>query len=442
MQRRLPKPAAALALLLSLASLASAGATWASGPPASRSASSALLGGVNVPGLGSHSLPAEADRTIAAARQLHVKIVRADFAWSALEPQAAGAIDQRALAFADRLVGDAAAAGIRVVATVAGTPCWASAAPRSLLERCRPGQDNAASSWPPRAPADYAAIVAFLARRYGAQLAAIEVWNEPDQANQAYFAGPHKAARYAAVLRAAYPAIKQASPSLPVLAGSLVGSNGVFLKSLYVAGIMGYYDGLSVHFYNLTLASLRAIHEVQFSFGDTKPLWLDEFGWSSCWPRHRIEQEQACVTPRVQAANLTSMFRALARTPYVAAALAYKLQDSTLEDFGMLSASGAHKPAFSAMSHVMASSFAGVTPVVLNLRRAGASILASGSAPVGDFMELEAFQGSVLRYRALFILDRFNHFRIPLPSVLGTHGLRVRVYQYTTGPAMDAEKTI
>jgi hypothetical protein len=109
----------------------------------------------------------------------------------------------------------------------------------------------------------------------------------------------------------------------------------------------------------------------------------------------------------------------------------------------MLSASGAHKPSFSALSHVMSSSFAGVSPVVLNLRRVGASILASGSAPVGDFMALEAFQGSVLRYRVFpFILDRFNHFRIPLPSVLGTHGLRVRVYQYTTGPAHDAEKAI
>jgi hypothetical protein len=438
MQRCLTRPIAALALSLCAFSWLTSPGHADAAPPAT----SALLGGVNVPGLGSHSLPADADRAIAAARQLHAKIVRADFPWSAFEPKAAGAIDPRALAFADRLVSDAAAAGIRVVATVAGTPCWASAAPSSLLARCRPDADNAASSWPPRAPSDYAAIVAYLARRYGAQLAAIEVWNEPDQANQAYFAGPHKAARYAAVLRAAYPAIKQASPTLPVLAGSLVGSDGKFLRSLYVAGIMGYYDGLSVHFYNLTLASLRAIHEVQFSFGDTKPLWLDEFGWSSCWPRHRIQQEQACVTPRVQAANLTSMFRALARTPYVAAALAYKLQDSTLEDFGMLSVGGAHKPAFSALSHVMGSSFAGLTPVVLNLRRARASVLASGSAPVGDFMRLEVFQGSVLRYEATFILDRFNHFRIPLPAVLGTHGLRVRVYQYTTGPARDAEKTI
>ena len=100
------------------------------------------------------------------------------------------------------------------------------------------------------------------------------------------------------MLRAAYPAIKAANPSVLVLAGSLVGSNGNFLRALYAAGIKGYYDGLSVHFYNLTLGSLRSIHEAQLANGDTKPLWLDEFGWSSCWPARKIEQEQACVTPR------------------------------------------------------------------------------------------------------------------------------------------------
>ncbi len=131
-------------------------------------------------------------------------------------------------------------------------------------------------------PPTIAAFVAYLAQRYGTRLAAIEVWNEPDQANQVYFAGPEKPQRYAAVLRAAYPAIKQANPNVPVLAGSLVGANGVFLRAMYAAGIKGYYDGLAVHFYTLTLASLRSIHEVQVANGDTKPLWLDEFGWSSC----------------------------------------------------------------------------------------------------------------------------------------------------------------
>jgi hypothetical protein len=57
-------------------------------------------------------------------------------------------------------------------------------------------------------------------------------------------------------------------------------------------------------------------------------------------------------------------------------------------------------------------------------------------------MELEAFQGSVLRYRALFTLNRFNRYALALPSVLGTSGLRVRVYQYWAGPGRDAQRSI
>jgi hypothetical protein len=208
------------------------------------------------------------------------------------------------------------------------------------------------------------------------------------------------------------------------------------------AGIKGYYDGLAVHFYTLTLASLRSIHEVQLASGDTKPLWLDEFGWSSCWPRYRIQQEQACVTPQIQATNLTNTFRALAHTAYIAAEVVHKLQDSALENFGALYTSGARKPAFTTLSRVLLSPFGHVSPITLSLRKRGGRVLASGSGPVGDYMELEAFQGSQLRYRALFTLNRFNHYSITLPSALGTSGLRVRVYQYWAGPGRDAQKSI
>jgi hypothetical protein len=57
-------------------------------------------------------------------------------------------------------------------------------------------------------------------------------------------------------------------------------------------------------------------------------------------------------------------------------------------------------------------------------------------------MELEAFQGSVLRYQALFTLDRFNRYSIALPSVLGSSGLRVRVYQYWAGLGRSAQRDI
>jgi hypothetical protein len=313
------------------------------------SSSTAPLGGVNIGGVSSSSPLTVADGEIAQAQALHAKVVRVEVPWSAMEPLGSGLVEPRALAFADRLMADAAASGIRVIAFVDSTPCWASSAPTTLLRKCVPGSFRQANAWPPTTPDAYASFVAYLAQRYGTRLAAIEIWNEPDQSNQLYFAGPHKPQRYAAILRAAYPAIKQVNPSVPVIAGSLVGYNGVFLRDLYAAGIKGYYDGLAVHFYSLTLASLRQFRAVQTANGDTKPLWLDEFGWSSCWPRYKIQQEQACVTPQAQAANITNLFRSLAHTSYIAAEALYKLQGSSSEDFGVLTESGARKPSYAAL---------------------------------------------------------------------------------------------
>ncbi|MCW3019713.1 MAG: glycoside hydrolase family 5 protein [Solirubrobacterales bacterium] len=439
MHERVHRATAALALALCvLAWLPAAGEARAS---KAAPASSALLAGVNIPGVGDISNLAQADSTIAHARALHAKVVRTEVPWSVLEPQQ-GQIEPSAQAFTDRLVDDAAAAHIGVIMVVDSTPCWASSAPTPLLEGCNPLADGAAQSWPPSDPAAYAAFVAYLARRYGPHLAALEVWNEPDQSNEAYFAGPDKAERYAAVLRAAYPAIKAADPSVPVLAGSLVGSNGAFLRLLYAAGIKGYYDGLSVHFYTLTLGSLRSIREAQLAAGDTKPLWLDEFGWTSCWPRERIEQEQGCVTQRIQARNLSDTLRTLARSPFVAAAVAYKLQDSPREDFGMLSTSAGRKPSFAAFSSAVTSPFGSISPVTLKLRRKGSHVLATGSGPVGDFMRLEVFRGKLLRYWVVFTLNRFDEYSVTLPASLGTRGLRVRVFQYWSGPAKAAQKTI
>jgi len=402
----------------------------------------APLGGVNIGPISSGASLAAADREIALAHALHAKVVRLEVPWSELEPLGPSQIDPRALADLDGLTSDAAADGIGVIAMVESSPCWASSAPMSLLRACVPGQSSKANSWPPSNPASYAAFVAFLAQRYGTRLAAIEIWNEPDQANQDYFAGPEKPQRYAAVLRAAYPAIKQANPNVPVLAGSIVGANGVFLRDLYAAGIKGYYDGLSVHYYTLTLASLRSIHEVQVANGDTTPLWLNEFGWSNCYPRHKIQQEQGCVNAQTQATNLMNTFRALAHTPWVAALVVYKLQDSPYEEFGALTAKGKRKPAFTALSKVFTSPFGPVSPVTLSLRKQRGRVLASGSGPVGDYMELEAFRGSALRYRALFVLNRFNRYSIKLPAALGTSGLRVRVYQYWAGLGRAAQRTI
>ena len=379
---------------------------------------------------------------IANAYALHAKVVRTEVSWSLFEPESPNAIDQSTLSSLDTLVSDAAARGIRVILLVDSTPCWASSAPASILSKCVPGNDGEAGSWPPSNAGTYGAFVAFLAGRYGNNLAAIEVWNEPDQANEAYLAGPDKAQHYAAILRAAYPAIKGADPRTPVLAGSIVGSNGAFLRELYAAGIKGYYNGLSVHFYNLTLAGLRYTHEVQVANGDFTPLWLNEFGWSSCWPAQPVEQEQACVTAQTQAANLANLYRSVAHTPWIAAAITYKLLSAENEDFGVLTENGARKPSFAALRNVFVSPFGKPSPVTVNLTRRGGRVVASGSGPVGDYMELEAFRGRRAVYRALFTLNRFNRYTISLPKKLGTSKLSVKVFQYWMGAAGDGRASI
>jgi hypothetical protein len=441
MRCRLSRLAGTSSLAICLLALLCAATAPARGATA-HAASSPPLGGVSVGGLGYGSTPAQANQQVALAKQLNAKVVRIVVPWSVMEPHAAGQLEAGALAYTDRLSADAAAAGIRVIMMVDDTPCWASSAPASLLRKCLPEQQSAANAWPPTEPSAFASFVATLAQRYGSDLEAIEIWNEPDQANELYFAGPEKPARYAALLRAAYPAIKSANPHVLVLGGAIVGDSGKFLRALYASGIKGYYDGLAVHFYTLTLGSLRAIHETQLAAGDHTPLWLDEFGWPSCWPRQRVQQEQGCVTPRVQATNIANTFRALARTPWVAAAVLYGLQDGAREDFGVLSSSGARKPSFAALAGVLSTPFGAPSPVTLTLRRRRGAVVASGSGPVGDYMQLEAFQGRTLRYRALFTLDRFNRYMIPLPRMLGTHGLTVRVYQYWQGPGRDAQRSI
>jgi polysaccharide biosynthesis protein PslG len=427
------------ALLLALAL-----AGWMGARPASaaRTGLTGPLGGINLSGLGAGSTAAEADREIAVARSLHAKAIRIELTWSVLQPDGPGTLDPRPLVYLDRLLADASSSGITVIALIDGTPCWATSAPAQLRAGCQPDGRSAAHGWPPSNPADFAALVGALAARYGDELTAVEIWNEPDQVNQEYFAGPEKPQRYAALVRAAYVAIKQVDPNIKVLAGSLVGSNGVFLRELYAAGMKGYYDGLAVHFYTLTLAALREFRAVQLANGDSAPLWLDEFGWSSCYPQRKIEEEQACVTPAVQARNITNLYRALSRSGYVAADTLFKLRDGPGSEFGVLTLRGARKPAFRALAHVLASPPHSPSKIALTLRRRHGHVVARGSAPTGDYLRLEAFKAGALRFRAVFTLDRFNRYRLSLPRVLGTRGLRVVVYQEWTGRRAGARKSI
>ncbi len=77
----------------------------------------------------------------------------------------------------------------------------------------------------------------------------------------------------------------------------------------------------------------------------------------------------------------------------------------------------------------------------LTLRRSGSRIVARGSGPAGDALELDAYKRGRLAYKASFQLDRFNRFTLKLPPQLGVHDLRVRVFQYWSGVSATKRMT-
>jgi hypothetical protein len=64
-----------------------------------------------------------------------------------------------------------------------------------------------------------------------------ELWNEPDGSE--FFAGGPQPARYAAMLKSAYGAIKAVQPGDTVVAGGMVGNDMDFLAALYDHGSGG-----------------------------------------------------------------------------------------------------------------------------------------------------------------------------------------------------------
>jgi len=403
------------------------------------SAASLPLYGIQGVPVAPEASPADVDRALDAAHALHSKVIRVEVLWHRLEPRAAGVRDDAYLAAVDRVIDGAAARGMRTMLMVDSTPCWASSAPDSARRGCTGGDPNTpeVTRYPPSGTDGYVAVSTFLAARYGDRLAAFEIWNEPDQVNQQYWAGTDKVRRYVALAQAVYAPLKQANPQMTVLAGSFVGADGKWLEALYAAGIQGAYDALSVHFYDLTLYALRTTRAVQLAHGDHKPLWLGEFGFTSCYQKGgpAVRLDHVCVTRSAQRQDLVDTLRAVARhAPYVRGAIVYTLTDqSPAYQFGLLDQHGRRKPAFAGV----ADAFRGRGRIArprLHLRVSGGRLVVSGTASQVDVLALRVRQGGVLRYRAVLRTSRTGRFRVVLPPQLGTHGT-VTVQAGWTGSA-------
>lgn len=296
------------------------------------------------------------------ARLAGSNVVRVDIGWQSLESAGKGQYSQWYVDRLDRFFAAARARGLKVLGMLWLTPCWASSAPDALKQGCNGDWwSRNVGLYPPSDPRDYADVARWVTSRYGSDLAALEVWNEPN--DDRYLASGDNAGDYARLVKAAYPAAKQGDPRVPVLAGALEYSDRPFLDQLYLRGIKGSYDGISVHAYAPGIAPTAAspdrshafrdgltwMHESQQAVGDPTPIWISEFGWSTC------SGNGACVSEAQQASYTYDAFKVLESMPYVQAAVLYNLREkgadaaSQEDKWGVVRPDFSPKPGFAAL---------------------------------------------------------------------------------------------
>jgi hypothetical protein len=169
--------------------------------------------------------------------------IRVPFNWPTYEPRPRQ-IDNDALDRFAKLVAEAGRRGIKVIWMLGGTPCEYAEIPSDLLTRCREAlvlNRKAASrnpdfiTWPPEDEAAWRNSLRLVLDKVGDQLAAAEVWNEPNKGAFFHTSG-NRAEDYVRIVRWTADEIHQRTPGLPVLAGSIANADVPFLDELYAKG--------------------------------------------------------------------------------------------------------------------------------------------------------------------------------------------------------------
>lgn len=300
---------------------------------------------------------------ISAVKASGAKWVRAFMTWSTVEPSS-GSFNESMIASYKSFANTLAAAGIKLDVVVTNAPSWASG--------------SADTNTPPQNASDYAAFYSHVAGELRGAVAAWEVWNEEDA--NIFWSGPVDAARYAALLRAAYPAIKAADPGATVVLGGLTGNDYAYLDQVYAAGGGGSFDAVAVHtdtacnlvspysyfrdngrISQWSFLGYREVHQTMAAHGDGgKPIWMTELGWSTtshiCDSGQFAGQKAGGVSQADQATFLKQAYHCLAHDPYVPVAMWFDLQDAgadiPVDRFGLFNSDGTPKPAWAAFQDV------------------------------------------------------------------------------------------
>jgi polysaccharide biosynthesis protein PslG len=225
-------------------------------------------------------------------RQSGAKTLRWMFVWPRIEGKQ-GVFDWSA---PDKLVGDLAAKGIRVIPTLWGSPKWvantAVTAPigspkardawrqflTAVVGRYGPGGDYWTNKYPVEHPGKPALPIGTW-----------QVWNEP---NLRSAMAPVDPGNYAKLLELSASAIRAADSSAKVMFAGMPGYAGNanawdFLNRVYqTKGVRNAFDVAALHPYARNvpqmLGEIRRVRATMQQHGDGhKPLWITEIGWGS-----------------------------------------------------------------------------------------------------------------------------------------------------------------
>lgn len=307
------------------------------------------------------SSPAEVDLAIDSGAR-HARFF---VSWAAFQPDSGSQFRTDAAAPFDTAVNRLRARGIKPIFTVLNTPAWASGSTDQAV--------------PPSNPQTYASFMTRLAAHFAGRVDAYEIWNEADEST--FWHPSPDAGRYAALMRASYPAVKAGDPTATVLVGGLTGNNYAFVEALYANGAQGAFDGIAVHtdtacldrgptaftrendgrISQFSFLGYRSVRDVMVANGDAaKSIWMTELGWSTttttCARGAWAGQKPAGVTEADQATFLRQAYHCLASDPYVAVGAWFNGRDlasDPLEEhrhYGLVRADGSLKPSWSAFT--------------------------------------------------------------------------------------------
>jgi endo-1,4-beta-mannosidase len=330
----------------------------------------AQLLGANTHSWKAQTSDAEGLSELDAIAALPGNVVRFDVEWGQIE-SSKGVYAQAPLDKLGRLLAAAAQRHLKVIITLLHTPCWASSAPADLKGTCDADYwRRGVAAYAPTKVSDYADFAGMLVQRYGSQIYALEVWNEPNATafwRTSDGKDPDKV--YVRLLKSAYTAVKAANSNVRVLTGGTSRADGAWVKHLYSDGMKGYSDGVAIHPYSAyptqhtsdpTLSFVDGvpwIHKIMAANGEaSNGVWITEVGYSTC------SSTTACVSEAVQADYTRQLASLASQWSYVSALIFYDLRNDGVnsaakeENFGLMTRDFVPKPAYYALQKASAKS--------------------------------------------------------------------------------------